>query len=125
MTTCVCGAEIVQPSRGRRRLQCEACSPRRDRPERRAPVLAMSKSPEVSGRRSLTERTLAELEEAGRVETWQGEAALALAEMFDAGGYTAQGAAALVRAHREALDLALRGAGASADIIDLIFSSGP
>ena len=59
------------------------------------------------------------------METWQGEAALQLAEMVDAGGFTAQGAAALVRAHREALDLALRGAGASADIIDLIFSGEP
>ena len=88
--------------------------------------MAIPQRPEENVQRpSLAARTLSELEAAGRADTWQGEAALALAEMFDAGGFTAQGAAALVKAHREALDLALRAAGASADVIDLIFGGQP
>jgi hypothetical protein len=42
-----------------------------------------------------------------------------LAEWVDAGS---SNAALLVRAHREALEFALAGAGKKADVIDLIFS---
>jgi hypothetical protein len=69
----------------------------------------------------LSERTFAELVTAGRDDTWQGEAALLAADLVDAGGYTAQGAAALLKAHREALALALEGSEPQADVIDLIF----
>jgi hypothetical protein len=56
------------------------------------------------------------------LNTWHGSAALTAAKLVDAGGYTAQGAAALLKAHREAMDVALAGAASSADVIDLIFS---
>jgi hypothetical protein len=121
MATCVCGREIIQPVTGRPRKRCDRCSPKQDTASRLAPVAALPAVLKARSGRSLAKRTLAELEAAGRLETSQGEAALSLAELFDAGGYTAQGAAALVKAHREALDLALAGAGSDADVIDLIF----
>lgn len=123
---CSCGRSITQPARGRRRTKCEACSPpdRRQRPDKLAPLVGsvVNLPQKRAGRLSLTARTLASLEEAGRVDTWQGEAALQAAELIDAREYTAQGAAALFKTHREALDFALAGAGDSADVIDLIFS---
>lgn len=115
---------INQPTTGRRRTKCEVCSPRRERPNRRAPVLQMSDHVPPGAareRRTLTAATLADLAAAGREDTTKGVAALQLAELVDAGGYTAQGAAALVKAHREALELALAGAQGDADVIDLIF----
>jgi hypothetical protein len=115
---------IEQPKTGRRRTKCEVCSPRRERPDRKAPVLQLadrSLQATTSARRTLTAATLTDLAAAGREDTTKGVAALQLAELVDAGGYTAQGAAALVKAHREALDLALAGAQVDADVIDLIF----
>jgi hypothetical protein len=117
-----------QPAgKGRRRKFCEACSPKRERPGRQAPVLqlaARSASPaEPKPRKSLSQRTLDELTAAGRDDTWQAEAALLAADLVDAGGYTAQGAAALLKAHREALALALEGSEPTADVVDLIFGA--
>ena len=65
--------------------------------------------------------TLADLSRAGRESSTHGLAALHLATLVDAGGYTAQGAAALVKAHREALEVAMAGAESEADVIDMIF----
>lgn len=69
----------------------------------------------------MEESTLADLAAVDRADTTRGLAALHLAGLVDAGGYNAQGAAALVKAHREALDLALEGSQSTADVIDLIF----
>jgi hypothetical protein len=131
MSNCDCGRMIDQPKTGRRRTKCETCSPRRERPDRGAPVLHLPSpgrsTPSGSGpgperaRRTLADATLADLVAAGREDTTKGLAALQLADLVDAGGYTAQGAAALVKAHREALELALAGAQVDADVIDLIF----
>ncbi len=73
---------------------------------------------------SLEAATLADLRPVERDRTTQGIAALKLARLIDAGGYNAQGAAALVKAHREALDLALEGTTETADVIDAIFGAG-
>lgn len=70
---------------------------------------------------SLEAATLADLQTADRAASTRGIAALRLARLLDAGQYNAQGAAALVKAHREALDLALEGTAPVADVIDLIF----
>ena len=59
-----------------------------------------------------------------RHTTTRGLAALHLARLLDGGQYNAQGAAALVKAHREALDLALEGTSPTADVIDAIFGAG-
>lgn len=123
---CDCGRTIEQPATGRPRRKCKVCSPPRSR-RPTAPVLPMRASsqpgPAAKPRPTLEERTRAELQEVGRDETSAGVAALALAELFDAGGYNAQGAAALVKAHREALELALAGAHSEADVIELIFGA--
>jgi hypothetical protein len=122
---CGCGKPIEQPATGRRRRKCTSCSPVRDQSHRKAPVLAMPGLQERGERRrSLAEQTRIELEAAGRQETAHGIAALGLAELFDAGGYNAQGAAALVKAHRDALAVALEGADREADVIDRIFGTG-
>jgi hypothetical protein len=80
-----------------------------NRPVKRAP------------RRTIAAATLADLELAGREDTTAGITARHLAELLDAGGYNAQGAASLVKAHREALGIALEGTSPTADVIDLIF----
>lgn len=125
--TCDCGRTIEQPATGRRRSKCKICSPPRDQSHRKAPVLAMPTRQlarqEQGPRPGLAEQTLAELQAAGRDGTAHGIAALGLAELFDAGGYNAQGAAALVKAHREALAVALEGGDREADVIDRIFGT--
>lgn len=128
MDVCECGQKIVHPARGRRRERCEACSPTRAQPKRKAPVLQLTKPTDTlpgpnSSRKSLYQRTLDELTAVARQDSWQGEAALKVAELVDAGGYTAQGASALIKSHREALEVALAGASAKADVIDLIFGA--
>lgn len=123
MATCVCGREIQNPVTGRPRKRCDRCSPRRDQSSRKAPVLTLAdRKPVQSSDKALADLTRSTLAEAGRLNTWHGAAALTAAKLIDAGSYTAQGAAALLKAHREAMDIAMAGAGASADVIDLIFS---
>jgi uncharacterized Zn finger protein (UPF0148 family) len=130
MTVCgECGAEFAQASGpGRRRERCERCSPRRAQPARKAPVfdLAAKRDDKPDGSSvvvpDLLAETHAELAKVERLGTSKAAAALRLAALVDKGGYTAQGAAALVKAHREALDLALDGTEATADVIDLIFA---
>jgi hypothetical protein len=78
---------------------------------------------EQPARGRIAASTLADLQLVDRHETTAGITALHLADLIDGGRYNAQGAASLVKAHREALALALEGTAASADIIDLIFGS--
>lgn len=134
---CKCGAEIQQPATGRRRLKCEECSPRRVRDRRvgalpavaavpaavrpptapvRLPSAGGGAQPDGPGR--VEAATLAELEAAERAGTSAGVEALHLARLLDAGGYTAQGAAALAKARREALAVALEGAKVAEDALD-------
>jgi hypothetical protein len=108
---------IRQPATGRRRVRCEGCAPTRVRPGRKvtplpAPVAA------ADGPGPVSEATLAELVDAGRESTSTAREALLLAGLLDAGGYTAQGAAALARARRDALAVALAGAPSKADRLD-------
>lgn len=121
MDVCECGRVIEQPSTGRRRKKCLICTPKRER-NRNAPVIGLPTRPvESQPELTVADSTLADLKAADRDRTTPGVTALHLARLIDAGGYTAQGAAALVRSHREALDHALEGAGSDADVIDLIF----
>lgn len=126
---CDCGRVIEQPATGRRRTKCLVCSPSRDRSARRAPALGIVGAPsrqkqEPTGRLTIAASTLGDLRRVDRHETTAGITALHLAELLDAGGYNAQGAASLVKAHREALALALEGTAPTADVIDVIFGSG-
>lgn len=62
--------------------------------------------------------TRAELEAAERDGSPDGVVSLRLARLIDAGHYTAQGAAALAKAHAEAMTRAMRGAASKADVVD-------
>jgi hypothetical protein len=122
---CNCGRTIEQAPKGRPRLKCKVCRP----PEKKKPrptVVAMpvpaATEPHALGR--IAASTLSDLQLVDRHETTAGITALHLADLLDGGGYNAQGAASLVKAHREALALALEGTAASADVIDLIFGAG-
>lgn len=61
------------------------------------------------------------LSEAGVLETWQGMACVRLAQLIDENKHGASGAASNVKAHREAMSVAMADSGTDADIIDLIF----
>jgi hypothetical protein len=126
---CACGNAITQPAGpGRRRTKCEDCSPKRNRPERRqGPVLVLH-APEdarpapsaepASDPVGVTSATLQRLTEAERLSTPEGAVALHLARLIDLGDYNAQGAAALAKAHAEALARATAGAKSAPDAID-------
>jgi hypothetical protein len=109
----------LQKGPGQPRAYCEVCRPPRTGQEA-APVVSIAPSAKRTAK-TVAASTLADLERAGQEETTEGVVALHLAELLDAGQYTAQGAAALVKAHREALDLALAAGQSDADVIDLIF----
>lgn len=68
---------------------------------------------------SLTKRAL---RDAGVLDSWQGLAAIRLAELIDSGKHGASGPAGTVKAHREAMTVALADSGKKADVIDLIFA---
>ncbi len=123
---CPCGAEIPpQQGRQRPRKKCVTCSPPRNRPSTVPKIgLAAGSERTAPARRSIAASTLADLTAVDRQDTTPGITALHLAELLDAGGYNAQGAASLVKAHREALGLALEGTTPDADVIDVIFGSG-
>jgi hypothetical protein len=120
---CDCGRIIEQPKRGRPRSKCLICKPPRKRPKPPPtspvlPTLIPPKPAEPSGRPSLSSRTLVELAGAGRESSAAGVRALMLAEAVDAGGYNAQGMAALMKAHEQALSVAMEGAPRAADAVD-------
>jgi hypothetical protein len=126
---CSCGNAITQPSGpGRRRTKCDDCSPKRNRPERRQPPVLQLHAPEdgrtapnagpASDATSVTAATLQRLTEAERLSTPEGAVAMHLARLIDVGDYNAQGAAALAKAHAEALERATRGAKTAPDAID-------
>jgi hypothetical protein len=125
MATCTCGAEIPpQEGRHRPRKKCVKCSPPRKRPPT-VPRIGLPDKPSTTApRRSIATSTLSDLQLVDRHETTAGITALHLADLIDGGRYNAQGAASLVKAHREALALALEGTQATADVIDLIFGAG-
>jgi hypothetical protein len=84
-----------------------------------APAAPVVELPAESFAGSLTAATLADLERAGRVDTADGQAALALARRVDLGAKeTGASLAALVREHRAALAEAVRDAETAADPLD-------
>jgi len=124
-----CHRRFTRPQ-GTNRLNCYDC-----RPERKVVPLSSAKSaqsaqsagsgqnqdqiPDEDG--SLAKLTKKSLDEAGVLETWQGESAMALARLIDAGKHGASGAAGTVKALREAMGVALADSGEDADIITMIF----
>jgi hypothetical protein len=131
LCACGCGGALPPkegPGRPRKYLP-EHAPDQRKRPERRTPQLASVQAltapasveagavPSVP---SVLAATLAELEAAERTGSPHAATALLLAGHLDAGKTTAQGIAALAKAHRDALDKALDGARPAADKLDEI-----
>jgi hypothetical protein len=119
---CDCGRVIVQPEIGRHRRKCYICSPpdRRDRSERRAPVVTLPVREPDPSELTLVEATRAALAEAGIGQSWEGVACVKLAELIDSAKHGASGAAGNTKAHREAMQYALSSAGANADVLDIV-----
>jgi hypothetical protein len=124
-----CGKPITQPAGpGRRRSKCDTCSPKRERPERRqGPVLVLHapedartapSAPPAAEDLGVVAQTHRRLLEAERLETPEGAAVMLAARALERGDYNAQGLAALIKAHAEALERATRGAKVAKDALD-------
>ena len=74
-------------------------------------------APTAPSDRGTVERVTVELERAGRLDTWQGAAALQLAQRID-DSTAVMGFAALVKELRATMDVALAGAVSAADPVD-------
>lgn len=125
---CKCGAPIPpKTGPGRPRRFCETCSPPHPRPGRRqGPVLKLTGAPAASveplvasdASVGVTAATRRRLEDAERLDSPDGAVVMHLARLIDQGDYNAQGAAALAKAHAEALARATAGAKSAPDAID-------
>jgi hypothetical protein len=118
---CQCGRVIVQPEVGRPRKMCLVCSPTVRYQQRKAvtqlPVRPPDDGPTLV---SLTKRTL---DAAGVLDSWQGVAAVRVAELIDSQKHGASGASGTIKCHRESMQYALQAADSAvdADVIDWIF----
>lgn len=111
---CVCGCGKALEGRADQRFASEACRKRAKR--RGGSVAAMSDGPE--GRSTETVAAVrAQLEAAGRAETYLGAAALALAERID-NSTAVMGFAPLVKELRSTMDAALAGVKVAGDPVD-------
>ena len=95
-----CGRRFTRPQ-GSSRLNCFEC-----RPSRAAEVIQLPPTP-ITDEYSLTRLSKKALNDVGVLNTWQGMAAVKLAELIDSNRHGHSGAAANVKAHREAMGIAL------------------
>jgi hypothetical protein len=115
-----CGNRFTRPQ-GTRRVYCYQCRPEAPKvvqfpgEQFAQPIDAEEDGP-------LTKLTREALEEGGVLNTWQGAAAMALAKLIDTGKHGASGAAGTIKAHREAMGVALADSGEEADVISMIFA---
>jgi hypothetical protein len=124
-----CSAPIP-PQQGRQqpRKYCETCRPPRKRPNPNAgPVLVLHapedartapSAPPAAEDLGVVAQTHRRLLEAERLETPEGAAVMLAARALERGDYNAQGLAALIKAHAEALERATRGAKVAKDALD-------
>jgi|SRR5215216_1770805 len=115
-----CGQRFTR-LQGTNRLFCYECRPQRnvaDFPARNQDQTGEDQDQDGP----LTTYTRKTLDEAGVLETWQGAAVMALALLIDTGKHGASGAAGTIKAHREAMQVALADSGTDADVIDMIFA---
>ena len=111
-----CGGPIPrQIGPGGRRKFCEACSPTRNRPDRKRRSPAPRVVTATNTGESVLEATRAELDAAKVTESVMGQCALILARHIDAGQVNGSGLASLVKAHRETMAAALAAAPAEED----------
>jgi len=111
-----CGGPIPrQIGPGGRRKFCEACSPTRNRPDRKRSNTAPRVVTATNTGESVLDATRAELDAAKVLDTVMGQCALILARHIDAGQVNGSGLASLVKAHRETMAAALAAAPAEED----------
>ena len=116
--SCVtCGGPLPPLKRGGRRRYCETCAPvKRNAPVAASPAPIKALPTPLDGK--VVAATLATLRSAGRDETVAGAAALALAEILDAGNQSGSAAAALVKELRATMDEALAGVRTTTSLVD-------
>ena len=116
--SCVtCGGPLPPVKSGGRRRYCEVCTPmKRNKPTAAAPAPIKALPTPQDGK--VVAATLATLRSAGREETVAGAAALALAEILDAGSQSGSSAAALVKELRATMDEALAGVRTTTSLVD-------
>jgi hypothetical protein len=114
-----CQRQFTRPQ-GTNRIYCFECHPQRPDPRTKSSSASCAKVAQFSERigenvgeggpveGKLAKLSRIQLEEWGVSDTWQGQAALALAALIDEGGKGggSGGAASAVKAHREAMQVA-------------------
>jgi len=115
-----CSARFTRPQ-GTRRIYCYECRPEAPKVVQ-FPGEQFAKSDVDQEDGPLTKLTREALDEGGVLDTWQGAAAMALAKLIDTGKHGASGAAGTIKAHREAMGVALADSGEEADVISMIFA---
>jgi hypothetical protein len=121
---CACGNTIVQPHTGRRRRWCTQCSPQNNRAQQARAQLLQLPVREIDPNEGLVGATRRKLEEWSMAHTWQGCAAIKLAELVDQGRHGASGPAGVIKAHRESMAFCQEQAPTEeADIIFQIFAA--
>ena len=106
---------------GSNRLNCYECRPQRlKEPETVVPVDFTSPAGEAEAS-SMTARTRAKLDKEGVADTWQAMACIKLAELIDSGKHGASGPAGTIRAHREAMVIALAEGGKKASVLGFVY----
>jgi hypothetical protein len=109
-----CGKRFTRPQ-GTNRVHCFECRPQR--------LTSVPDQPADGVEGELTRYSREALDRAGILQSWQAAAVLALSRLIDAGKHGASGAAGTIRAHRDAMAVALDAADTSptADVVDLVF----
>ena len=122
MDVCQCGRVIEQPETGRKRKWCYICSPK-DRRRERAALGSVSllpvRQPGSEGRFDSGNHRSAH--KAGILDSWQGAAAVALAELIDAQRHGASGPGGTIKAHRDAVQYAPQSVFEEDDVIIQLF----
>ena len=70
---------------------------------------------------TMTALTRQKLEKEGVVDTWQAMACIKLAQLIDSGKHGASGPAGTIRAHREAMVIALAEGGKKASVLGFVY----
>jgi hypothetical protein len=129
-----CQRQFTRPQ-GTNRINCFECRPQRSDERSKAPWAQIAQLPVKTGENEgedgpiegkLAKLSRIQLEEWDVLDTWQGQAAIALAELIDQGkGGGSGGAATAVKAHREAMQVAHDSAKIEAvDNVTSIFEQG-
>lgn len=122
---CLVDGREFEAKRAAAKYCSERCRKQAQRRPKASGVVSLAEARADSRDGGLTAATRGELEQAGRLESALGQAALFLATRIDTVGLvdTGAGVSALVKEHRTALEAAVRGADKADDALDAIRGS--